>query len=665
LSFIKKTIFLFVIITFSVSAQNRLFVNQAGYLTNGLKSVVANFPSDSFSVVTEGNSETLFRGAFSSSFNDDALSGMNLTVGDFSSFATPGTYKVIADDGTESFPFNISDTVYNQVYRLSQKAFYFQRCGSQLVMANAGIYHHLACHTQDGFYHTTTGLTGFRYAVGGWHDAGDFGKYIVNAGISVGTLLMAYEVFPDYFAADDLNILESGNGVPDLLDEIRYELEWELKMQDSTGGVFTKLTPKHFSSFMMPEDDNSTRYLYQISSTATADFTAQTAKAYRVFLPFDSTFAAQCLTAATLAWEYLEQNPDIVPPGGFVNPDDTNTGEYGDGNDKDERLWAAAELFASTQDETYGNYYLNNFNSVGLFTSMSWQQVAPMAHLTYLLNVANPNEVTYAVLKSSLAQQVLTINGNIQANGFAIPLTDGGFYWGSNGEVLNDAVFLIAFDKLNQNNANLVSISKIFNYILGVNPHNQSFVSGVGVKRLMHPHHRQSESDGIDEPVPGLLAGGPNQYLNDATLQQLFNENTPPTLCYVDTVSSYASNEIAINWNAPLVFVAGYLNGKGNPTEVESDFGAVPAEINLYQNYPNPFNPDTNINFSINEVADVQISIYDILGRKITTLLNKRLGKGKYSIKVNSSTLNLTSGIYLYRLIAGQNSITKKMAVIK
>ena len=181
----------------------------------------------------------------------------------------------------------------------------------------------------------------------------------------------------------------------------------------------------------------------------------------------------------------------------------------------------------------------------------------------------------------------------------------------------------------------------------------------------MHPHHRQSQSDGITEPVPGLLAGGPNQYLNDPTMQDLFNDNTPPALCYVDTVSSYASNEIAINWNAPLVFVAGYLNGKGNLTEVEEDLGAVPTDIKLYQNYPNPFNPDTNINFSINHITDVNLSVFDVLGRKIATLVNKRLGKGKYSYRVNSSSLNLSSGIYFYQLNAGQHSFTKKMVVIK
>ncbi len=665
MSLLKKNIIFFFVITFSVFSQNRLFVNQAGYLSNGVKSVVANFPADSFKVVKTENLQTLFRGAFSLTFNEDALSGMDLVVGDFSSFNIPGNYKIITDDGTESFTFNISDTVYNQVYRLAQKAFYFQRCGTQLVMANAGVYHHLACHTQDGFYHSTSGHYGFRYAIGGWHDAGDFGKYIVNAGVTVGTLLMAYEVFPNYFNSDDLNIPESGNGIPDLLDEIRYELEWEMKMQDSSGGVFTKLTPKNFSGFMMPEQDNSTRYIYQISSTATADFAAQTARAYRVFLPYDSVFATSCLNAATLAWQFLEQNPSIVPSGGFVNPDDTNTGEYGDGNDKDERLWAAIELYSSTSENDYGDYYLSNFNSVGLFTSISWQQVASMAHLTYLLNVNNPNEVTFAVLKSSLSQQVLGIRGKMLANGFSIPLSDGNFYWGSNGSVLNDAILLIAFDKLNQNDDDFNYISKILDYILGLNPHNQSFVSGVGVNRLMHPHHRQSQSDGITEPVPGLLAGGPNQYLNDPTMQDLFNDNTPPALCYVDTVSSYASNEIAINWNAPLVFVAGYLNGKGNLTEVEEDLGAVPTDIKLYQNYPNPFNPDTNINFSINHITDVNLSVFDVLGRKIATLVNKRLGKGKYSFRVNSSSLNLSSGIYFYQLNAGQHSFTKKMVVIK
>ncbi len=661
----NKFLFFMMFGVLTLNAQNRLFVNQAGYLVNGIKTVVSSEDADSFYVVDYYSDAVKFAGSFTNSFENDNLSGMSLVVGDFSDFTQSGKYFIKLGNGYLSLPFEISDSVFNSLYILSQKAFYFQRCGTSLLMQNAGQYHHLACHTQDGFYHQTTGMNGFKYAVGGWHDAGDFGKYIVNAGITLGTLMLGYELFPEYFSKDDLNIPESGNGIPDLLDEIRYELEWELKMQDESGGVFTKLTRLNFAPFEMPEEDNATRYLYRISSTATGDFAAVMAHAYRLFGEYDSAFAETCLSASLNAWNFLEQNPDIVPAGGFVNPEDTNTGEYGDNNDSDERLWAAAELYSSTNDTAFEDYYLSKFHSVGLFSSVSWQWVAPMAHLIYLLTTTSRNSVAEAELKNSLNNYVLQIISKMNSNPFSIPLSDGEFYWGSNGAVLNEAMFLIAEDIINDNNENFNYVIKCLNYISGENPINQSFVSGVGTNRLMHPHHRQSASDNIDEPIPGLLSGGPNQYLNDPTLQALFNSETPPALCYIDSVSSYASNEIAINWNAPLVFVSGFVNGKAMLTSV-NDFGyKAPNQIRLFQNYPNPFNPDTVIKFEIVKKGNVRLEVYNVLGEKVATLLNKKLNAGLHRIKFIPQNYRISSGIYFYTLTVGENRLSNKMVYIK
>ena len=663
-------LFLLFFITISIHGQSKLFVNQVGYLPSGNKIVVTNTPADSFYIINSTSNIKVYSGSFEESFPNDDLSGMNLKVGNFSNFTQEGNFKILSNLNESSFPFVISDTVYSSVYKYSQKAFYFQRCGMNLVPQYAGSYHHLACHTRDAFFHESSEGTGFKYSIGGWHDAGDFGKYIVNAGITLGTMMLAYELYPEYFSTDQLNIPESGNGVPDLLDEIRSELEWELKMQDSTGGVFTKLTRKQFSAFVMPEDDSETRYIYQISSAATADFAAAMAKASRIFNGYDSNFSTVCKNAALNAWTFLEQNPSIVPSGGFINPDDTGTGEYGDTNDKDERLWAAAELYVTTTDDKFDNYYLNNFNSIGLLNDMSWQSVASMAHITYLLLAPNPNALTITILSNSLNSFVNQIKSKIDANGFGIPLNNGEFYWGSNSSVLNDAIFMVVQNYFTQTNDNDNYINRTLDYVLGVNPNNKSFVSGIGTNRLMHPHHRQSEVDNIEEPVPGLLAGGPNQYLNDAVLSSLFDENTPPALCYIDTVASYASNEIAINWNAPLVFVAGYLNGKGTISDVNvSDNAIKPNGIFLYQNYPNPFNPSTNIKFKINESSRVKLEVFDSLGGKVTTLVDKRISAGTYTYpfdlgaKMNKAAN--ASGVYFYKLTVNNYSISKKMVFLK
>ena len=177
--------------------------------------------------------------------------------------------------------FQFLRLLYDDVYKKSLKGYYFQRCGTALLQPHAGVYYHAACHPGDGFYHSSTGQSGFRLTTGGWHDAGDYGKYVVNSGITVGTLLLAYERFPEKFNQDNLNIPESGNGVPDLLDEVRYELEWLLKMQNENGGVYFKITKEQFESFIMPQNDSGIRYIHVLSSTATGNFAAMMARAAR------------------------------------------------------------------------------------------------------------------------------------------------------------------------------------------------------------------------------------------------------------------------------------------------------------------------------------------------------------------------------------------------
>ena len=179
----------------------------------------------------------------------------------------------------------------------------------------------------------------------------------------------------------------------------------------------------------------------------------------------------------------------------------------------------------------------------------------------------------------------------------------------------------------------------------------------------MHPHHRPSASDGITEPIPGLVAGGPDKGLDDATLLALYNSSTPPALCYADNQNSYASNEIAINWNAPLVFVAGYFSGKKELTGIKTKAAAIPDKILLEQNYPNPFNPTTTIRYQITNNTFVQLKVYNILGEEVKTLVSKVEQPGYHEVKFNAS--NLTSGVYLLSLKAGNYFSVKKMMLMK
>ena len=670
---ILSTILLSIFLSIILFAQD-IRINQVGYLADQQKLAYFIQPADSFYVVNNTTNQIRFRGKIEDSgFKDDAA-GFEIYYADFSSFTDPGKYEIKSSDGQISYPFEISANPFTDVYKKTLKGFYFQRCGTALLAANAGPYAHPACHLNDANFEASTGLTGFRDETGGWHDAGDYGKYVVNAGITVGTLLMGYEMFPDNFKLDDLNIPESGNSIPDLLDEVKYELDWLLKMQDSTdGGVFFKVTPKNFSGFIMPNTDNSTRYIYQKSSTATGDFAAVMSMAARIYSPFNTSYASKCLTAAEKAWDYLQANPSIVPAGGFKNPSGTNTGEYGDGNDSDERLWAASELFITTGDSIYGSYFSSHYQSFGLINStMGWPHVAPLAQIDYLVsNQPKADSTIKSDLKTGLINYCTSLYNVSKKSGFNVSMGTGDYYWGSNSVALNRSVVFIIGYKLSDNINFYNAALDQFNYILGCNIKGMSYVTGIGTDYPMHPHHRPSASDGVVEPVPGLVVGGPDKGLDDAVLQSMYSATTPPAFCYADDQGSYASNEIAINWNAPLVFVAGYFSGKKELTGIKEKVSTIPNKIELEQNYPNPFNPSTTINYQIPDYNTfVELKVYNVLGKEVKTLVNGIQGTGKHEVNFNAA--NLSSGIYFYSLKTnsgpgskGNYIITKKMVLIK
>ena len=648
-----KTAVLSILVTLgAASAQAGIFVDQVGYRPSYPKFVFINQPADSFWVVDKSTSLTQFSGRFGLWKASDPASGMTIYRGDFSSLVRQGLYTVKTSGGEESPTFVIHDTAYTQVRRMSLKGFYFQRCGTYLAPPFAGPYNRPVCHSSDATFHVTAESSGVIPATGGWHDAGDYGKYVVNAGVSVGTLLMAYELFPDRFSADNTGIQESGNGVPDILDETRYELEWLLKMQASSGGVFTKLTRMQFEGFVMPNQDTEPRYIYQISSTATGDFVAMMARAARVYQPFDTLFAQRCLGAASRGWGFLEANPSIVPPGGFRNPSGTATGEYGDSDDRDERLWAAAEMAATTNDPKYLTYYsLHYFQKGYLSSAMSWPNLTSMAHLTYLMTPFQGKDSSIVgILRSSLqsfCQSYVTRRNN---SGFHVSLVSGEFSWGSNSGVLNNAILLIAGYELFGNASYRDVALDQLHYVLGVNPNGTSYVTGIGTTRPMHPHHRPSASDGVVEPVPGLLVGGPDQYRDDAILAGRYTSSTPPALCYADIQDSYASNEICINWNAPLVFVAGYFAYVSTSTGIRNSEPTLPSTIWLGQNYPNPFNPTTIIGYRISERSFVTLCVYDALGRIVARLVDGESSPGAFEKIFDASALS--SGVYFYQLKA-------------
>jgi len=644
-------------------------VDQAGYQPGDVKIAFINQAADSFYIVDQRDQRTVLGGVVQLRRLKDASTGMDLYTADFSTLTQPGRYAVRVPGVGSSYPFRVMEGVYRDLYAKALRSYYYQRCGMELKPLFALQYTHPACHLQDGWYHTSTGLDGQVKGTGGWHDAGDYGKYVVNGGISAGTLLMAYEYFPGRFSADTLKIPESGNGVPDLLDEVRYELAWFLTMQAADGGVHHKLTRTDFEAIIMPHKDTNKRYLMPVSSAATANFAAVMAQAGRIYVPFDAAFADTCTARAERAWSWLEAHPDIFPAGGFRNPDGVVTGQYGDNNDRDERLWAAAELWRTTRSQACHTWYLTHYAGINLFSwEMSWGSLAPLAHLAYLFDSGSQaDQAVRTTLRTALHKYAGALLQQQEQSGFRYLLKPGEFNWGSNSRALNRAILLVMAAESDGAESWRGAALDQLHYMLGANPHNTSYITGVGVVSVKNPHHRPSWSDNIAAPVPGFIAGGANQNINDdETLKSAFTSSTPPALCWIDDADSYAANEICINWNAPLVFLAGYFNPEAGASGVGAAPEASPRDFRLGQNYPNPFNDATVIPFHLENAGEATLQIYNIRGELVDEQPLGLLASGEQRHLWQARG---PSGLYYYRLrVESETSFltrTGKMVVVR
>jgi endoglucanase len=544
-------------------------VDQAGYLSDGPKIafVVSKAPAQTFALRrATGDGAVVFEGKLSASV-DDADSGDSVRAADFTSFDEPGRYVVEVPGVGRSFEFAIGPDVFARPFYLAMRSFYGQRCGTAVDLGpEFPGYAHAACHA-NGSYHASSGRTGaLPRNAGGWHDAGDYGRYVVNSGLTTGTLLWTYELFGERVAKVKLDIPESGNDVPDILDEIRWNLDWMLSMQDEDGGAFHKQTSEGFCGFVMPEKDPLTSYVIGTgqapfkSSCATADLAAVMAVAARVYRPFDKAYSDKALLAAKRAFSWVQAHPDVL----YRNPTGVTTGAYGDRDCSDERLWAAAELHRTTGEEDYHRYFLAQYGahrrSVRAAGPQSWPAVAPMGLWTYVLGKGKDETATAAIRQDTLAAAEEIVARSAR-NGYRISMTPPDYVWGSNGVAANYGVQLLVADALKKDARFVAAALDNLHYLLGRNAFSLSWVTQVGANPFRHPHHRPSGADEEPEPWPGLLSGGPNRSKQDPAMQKL--GEVPPARMYLDEEASYATNENAINWNAALVFLlAGSLQAK-------------------------------------------------------------------------------------------------------
>lgn len=580
----------------TVTLDAQIQVNQLGYFPNQPKeAMVVETSSTSFEVIDAESGSTVHNGSLSgSTWYEDAK--QNVRTADFSALTTPGRYFLRVSGEDDSPVFEIRDDLYYEALRASVKAFYTNRSSTELLAEHAGIWARPASHPDTSVeLHWSTivpndEIGDTKASPKGWYDAGDFGKYTVPGAVALKDLLAAYERYPGTIG-DQLNIPESNNNRNDILDEAKWKLDWLLTMQDDDDYVYHKLTTKGFGPSRMPHEDTEQRYFIGRSTQATLDFAAVMAQAGRIWRD-DLNNGSQgntYINAAEAAWDWAVNNPNKF----YDQPSDISTGPYEDNNSNDEFFWAAAELYVTTGDSKYHDYLVNNKDSVPMHEQGGWSRTENYAYFLIALHPDASGSSLRNTMRSDIKTEADAILTTMAGNPYGIPLSGTDFRWSSNSHIGRKAMILLhAYDitvaEGSADSRYLEGAIANMDYIFGKNATNYSFMTGFGSQTPTHPHHRQSDADFYEEPVPGFVVGGPNANAagsgDDDGVDYPGVTSNEPALAYYDDYAAFASNEVAVYYNSPNTFTLAGLDyhlGSSVPPQAKDDTYGVPAGESL------------------------------------------------------------------------------------
>jgi endoglucanase len=669
-------------------------VNQVGYLPKAKKraTVVSTSTSALDWVLKKGGSEVK-SGKTTPVSGKDAASGDNVHIIDFTDVTTPGEGYTLSVGSDASHPFTIADTVYQTMRKDAAQYFYHNRSGIAITTPYCGRSDlaRAAGHPSDKAP-TWPGLGQDNYTLdvtGGWYDAGDHGKYVVNGGISIWTMMMQYERAltvgkEAQFADGSMNIPENKNSKPDILDEARWQMEFILKMQvpeghTTTGMAHHKIHDSTWTALgVAPADDKKSRFLRPVSTAATLNLAAAGAQASRVWKTLDPTFSATCLTAAEKAWAAALKNPAVYAP-----LHKTGGGPYNDDYVKDEFYWAACELYITTGKSEYLDYLkasphylelpvtMSSGEDAGLTGCFTWGSVQGCGTVSLALAKTNVSAELAAAAKAKIITAADKYRENMESEGYLVPIkpTANGYPWGSNSFVLNIMIIMGLARDFTADNKYLDGMSECMDYILGRNPLDKCYVTGYGEKPLENPHHRfwaYQSNNKFPKPPAGVVSGGPNSGLQDPWVQGSGWKGTgpnaiPPQKCFMDHIESWSTNEVTINWNAPLAWASAYL-------DENKDYPQTPViRFNSNRSVNTKFAPAMELKrnglaVSLGSVKEAKISILTANGRVI--LSENVIPAASGDALVGNSQLMKTAGLYIVN-IESSNGVFSKSVVVK
>lgn len=541
-------------------------------------------------------------------FGENKASGEIIHQIDISDNTSTAKGLVLEVDKEKTFPFDISPDIYSELKQDALAYFYHNRSGIEIekqfvkredLARPAGHSKDVVtCFSaMDAWGNQWPGCDFSIDATGGWYDAGDHGKYMVNSGITTWTLLNLYERgkwldnAPVPFADGTGSIPESGNGVNDLLSEARWNIEFMLSMQipegkkvsvpignqsagkkltlteiDASHLAFHKIADDNWTGMpLAPHQDLQERHVGQPSTAATLNLAAIGAQCARIWKGIDDAFALRCLTAAEQAWQAANKYRDIYAYSNF-----SGSGPYDDMQLEDEFYWAASELYITTAKQQYADavkgaaLFLNTpKGDIAATGDIFWQYTAPLATISLAVVPHQLGEQVQQQARDNIIASAAAYQQQIKQEGYHIPYSVNGYPWGSNSNFVNRSIFLIYAHDFTGDDKYIKAAASAMDYLLGGNPLNISYVTGYGERAAKNPHHRfwaHSAGEGSPEPADGALIGGPNSTDMIDPLAAVLKKSCIDQTCYVDKIGAWALNEITINWNAPLVWVATALD---------------------------------------------------------------------------------------------------------
>jgi hypothetical protein len=700
----------------TVTPVQNIKTDQFGYTQNGQKiAIISNpitgynntftfSPGASYQVRNWFTDAVVYTSSITAwnSGTTQAQSGDKVWWFDFSSYTTPGSYYIFdVTNNVGSFRFEIDDCVYNDVLKAAVRMFYYQRCGSAKLSANAGAgWADGNCHTNtqqdlDCRLYNNTNVSTSKNLSGGWHDAGDYNKYVNFTFGTLTDLLLAYEENPTVWP-DNYNIPESGNGIPDLLDEIKYELNWLLKMQQSNGSVLSVVGG---GAATPPSTDNNFRTYGPANTSAALTSAAMFALAAIQFNAVgQSTYATTLQNAAVNAYTWAVANPSVT----FYNAGTLAAGEQEiSGYDLfAHKVAASVYLYALTGNATYKSFVDANYNNVHL---MLWNFAYPFEGpeqdaLLYYTKIPGATISVKNAIQNAYSNSMSTNNAdNLPAytnktDAYRSWMANNNWTWNSNQTKSRQGNMFLAMNQYSLNAVNSANYknaaSGFVHYFHGTNPNNKTYLSnmgGLGAENSVTQFYNAWFHDGNalwDEvgvstygPPPGYIPGGPNpSYALDgccpsgcgsAANNAMCATNVTPPLnqpiqkSYKDfnndwPVNSWTISEAGIYTNAAYVRM---LSKFCSPTTCSLATGLNKkdeATQGIIQTvYPQPSQEKVHIKLYHNR-NEIKLYLYDVSGKLLISAASK-------NEVVTLDLTNFSTGIYFLKAESGNKTETKKL----